>query len=262
VAGEIEASEGPCTVNVTELLGPPGVVIVTALAVAAAVEVIEKLAVTLVSLTTVMPLTVTPPPGTVIAVAPVSPVPVRVTGTTVLRTPVLGAIEVSAGAGGLTTVSVTPVAFPLGVATVIVLAESVAVPVAEQLALTEVAVGVPVIEHVTPVPEAVIAVAPVRSLPVIITASAPAPRTTVVGVMEVSDGPSTVKVTVPLVPPPVVTVTVRAVSAAAAVMTQFALAVVAVVVVTVHVTPVPDTVTAAVPVRLVPVRVTATVVPR
>jgi len=262
VEGANPVSAGPCTVNGTELLVPPGVVIVTALAVAAALDVMAKFAVTLVSLTTVRPVTVTPPPGTVIAVAPVNPVPERVTGTVVPRTPVLGVIEVNTGVAGFTTVSVTPVAFPSGVATVTALAESAAAPVAEQLPFTVVAVGVPVTVQVTPVPDSVMAVAPVRSLPVMTTDSAAAPRTTVAGAIAFSDGPSTVNVTVLLVPPPVVAVTVLVESVAPAVMTQFALAVVAVDAVTAHVTPVPDIVTAVVPVRLVPVSTTGTVVPR
>ena len=65
-----------------------------------------------------------------------------------------------------------------------------------------------------------------------------------------------------LVPPGVVTVTVLDVARASLAITQDALTVVAVgVPVMVQVTPAPDTVTAVAPVRLVPVRVTETVVP-
>jgi len=97
--GEIEVSigAGRPTVNVTVPLVPPGVVTLTVLAVAAAVDGIANVAVTVVAFTTVMPLTVMSPPDTVTAVAPVKLVPVRVTGTLVPLTPVVGAIEVSVG---------------------------------------------------------------------------------------------------------------------------------------------------------------------
>jgi len=92
----------PCgattTVNVTVLLVPPGVVTLTVLAPSAAVAVIVKVAVTVVALD-VMPLTVTPVPDTLTAVAPVRFVPVSVTGTEVPRAPVVGTIAVSVGAG-------------------------------------------------------------------------------------------------------------------------------------------------------------------
>jgi len=54
---------------------------VTVRALSAAPAVIAKVAVAVVSFTTVIPLAVTPLPETVTAVALVRPVPVRVTGT-------------------------------------------------------------------------------------------------------------------------------------------------------------------------------------
>jgi hypothetical protein len=100
--GVIEVSVGGggvLTVNVTALLVPPlvGAVTVTFLAVCAAPAVITKLALTWVSLTTVMPVAVTPVPDTVIALVPVSPVPKRLTGTVVPTSPALGEIDVSTG---------------------------------------------------------------------------------------------------------------------------------------------------------------------
>ena len=68
------------------------------------------------------------------------------------------------------------------------------------------------------------------------------------------------KFTVPVVPIGVVTLTVLVVRKAPFVMAQFAWTVVEVAVTPVHVTPLPDTVTAVAPLRLVPVRVTGTVV--
>jgi len=95
LTGEMEVNVGPCTVNVTALVTPAGVVTVTFLAPVAAPVVMVKVAVTVVSFTALKALTVTPPPDTVTAVAPVRPTPVMVTGTAVPRTPVLGAIEAS-----------------------------------------------------------------------------------------------------------------------------------------------------------------------
>lgn len=88
---------GTVTVKVTALLVPPGAVTVTFLAVAPAPAPITKFAVTELSFTTVMVLTVTPPPDTLTAVVPVSPLPLRVTGTVVPREPETGTIEVSTG---------------------------------------------------------------------------------------------------------------------------------------------------------------------
>ena len=123
--GLIAVSVGPCTVNVTLLLVPPGVVVMlTFLADTVAVSEIVNVAFTVVGFTTVRPLTVTPPPATVIAVAPVRLVPVRVTGTAVPRKPVLGAIEASVGP---ITVNVTVLLVPPGVVTLTFLAVIAAV---------------------------------------------------------------------------------------------------------------------------------------
>jgi hypothetical protein len=75
--------------------------------------------------------------------------------------------------------------------------------------------------------------------------------------------PFTVNVTVLLVPPGVVTLTVLAVWAAVAEIVKFAVTVVAfTTVMALTVIPAPDTFTAVVPVRFVPVKVTETVMPR
>lgn len=85
--GLIVANDGPSTVKVTAGLAavPFGVTTVTLLADKVAVEVIVNVAMTVVSLTTPTPLTVTPVPDTFTADAPVSPVPVMVTFTDVPR---------------------------------------------------------------------------------------------------------------------------------------------------------------------------------
>src|SRR5579863_4252828 len=99
--GAIEVNVGGpglTTVNVTALLTPPGAVTVTFLAEPVAVAAMMKLAVTVLSLTTVTPLTVMPPPETAIAVVPVSPDPVKVTGTAAPpRTAETGAMLVRTG---------------------------------------------------------------------------------------------------------------------------------------------------------------------
>jgi hypothetical protein len=114
---------------------------------------------------------------------------------------------------------------------------------------------------VMPVP-AVTLVAPVKSTPVRVTLLIVWPRRPTLGLTDVSAGAFTVKVTALVVPMGVVTVTFRAVVPAPDEMTKFAVTVVALVLVMVAVTPVPDTVTAVAPVKLLPVRVTATVLPR
>ena len=94
-------------------------------------------------------------------------------------------------------------------------------------------------------------------VPVIVTGTA-VPRAPEFGAIPVSAGPTTVNVTAVLVPAGVVAVTFLALRVAPVVMVKFAVTVVSFT----TVTPEPDTVTAVVPVRWVPVRVTGTVVPR
>ena len=104
VFGAIENSPagGTVTVNVTALLVPPGPVVVTFLAPAVAPGEKAKVAVIVVSLTTVMPETLTPLPDTLTEVVPVKPVPVSVTAIglgvpKVPRIPDTGVIDVSTG---------------------------------------------------------------------------------------------------------------------------------------------------------------------
>src|SRR5262249_32179112 len=123
-----------------------------------------------VSFTTVRGPTVTPPPDTVIAVAVSSRVPVMVTGTVVPFTPVLGAIEVSVGVGGLTTVNVTALLVPKPDVTTATLRA----PRGALVALAKVAVTVPSFTTATlltviPDPETVTPVAVPRWLPVRVT---------------------------------------------------------------------------------------------
>ena len=86
-------------------------------------------AVIVVEFTTVKPLMVVPPPDTLIEVAPVRLLPVKVTGTAVVPVvgcvPELGLIEVSVApvAAEAATVNVTE-ACPVGVVTVTALAEA------------------------------------------------------------------------------------------------------------------------------------------
>lgn len=116
--------------------------------------------------------------------------------------------------------------------------------------------------RVTPPPSPVSPVAVLKFVPVRVTGTASVPVAGCVaafGVIEVSVGPSTVKLVVVELPfVAVTTVTVRAVSAAAVVIVHSALTVVAVGagVVIEQVTPVPETAIDVAPARLVPDRVT------
>jgi hypothetical protein len=170
--GLIAVSVAPSTVNGTLLLVPPPVVMVTFLAVSAAVAEMVKVAVAVVGLRTEKPLTVTPAPETVTVVAPVKFVPVKVTGTAVPRTPVGGAIEVNVGAGGTTTVKVTALLGPPGAVTVTFLAVPAAPAVMVKVALTWLSLTTVRPLTVTPPPGTVIAVVPVRPLPKRLTGTA------------------------------------------------------------------------------------------
>jgi len=157
------------TVNVTLLLVPLGVVTVTFRAPRAAVPPMAKLAVMEVELATVTPLTVTPVPDTLTALAPVRLVPVRVTGTVAPCMAAAGLIAVSVGAETIITVNVTLLLVPLGVVTVTFLAPVAALPPMARLAVTEVALTTLILLAVTPVPDTLTALAPVRLVPVSVT---------------------------------------------------------------------------------------------
>jgi hypothetical protein len=250
-------------VNVRVLLVPSDVVVtLTFLAVSEAVVVIINVAVTVVSLTTVRLLYVTPEPDTVILVAPVRPLPVRVTGTLVPRVPELGAIVESTGPD---TVNVWVLLVPPGVVTLTVLALIVAVAKIVNVAVTVVSFTTVRPLYVTPVPDTVIVVAPVKPLPESVTGTL-VPLTPVAGVIEASVGAAgltTVNVSVLLVPPGVVTLTVLALAVAVAEIVNVVVTVVELTTVTVPtVTPGPDTAT-VVPIgpKFVPVKVTGTAAP-
>lgn len=160
--GVIEASVGPVTVNVSGLLAPPSVVTVTFLAVRPAVAVIVKVAVTVVSLTTVKLLTVMPAPTPLIADVVNRLVPVKVTGTLVPREPNVGLMELSAGAAGLLTTKDTLLLVPFVVVTETVLVVSAAVVEIANVAVTVVSLTPVTLLTVTPVPETLTPVAPVK----------------------------------------------------------------------------------------------------
>jgi hypothetical protein len=264
--GLIETSVAPWTVNGTVLLvPPPGTVMLTVLADSVAPVLIVKVAVAVVGLVTVKPLTVTPVPDTVTAVAPVRLVPVKVTGTLVPRTPVAGAIEVSVGTGRPITVNVTVLLVPPGALTVTFRAEAVALPEIAKVAVTVLSFTTVRPLTATPPPGTLMAVVPVRPLPTRVTATLAA-RLPEAGVIEVSAGPFTVNGTVPLVPPGVVTLMVRAPSAALEKMLMVAVIVVEFTTVTpVTVIPLVGAATFTVvpaAVKFMPLKVTGTLVPR
>src|SRR5664279_414123 len=106
---------GLMMVKPTVLVVPPGAVTETFRVVKLAVAAMVNVAVTVVSFTTARLLTVTPLPETFTAVAPVRPLPVKVTGTAKPRTPEVGLIDVRDGAS---TVKVTLLPVPPVVVTV------------------------------------------------------------------------------------------------------------------------------------------------
>lgn len=112
VLGVIEVSVGVAGVIIEKLSGllvPTGVVTVTFRAVSPAFGAMIKFTVTVLSLTTVKPLTVTPPPVMFTAVAPVRFVPVRVAATVVPRAPSIGEIDASVGIGAAIWNSMAPI---------------------------------------------------------------------------------------------------------------------------------------------------------
>jgi hypothetical protein len=267
VFGAIEVSVGTVTVNGTELLVAPVVVTVTVLAPNPALAEIAKLAVTVVSFTTVIPLIVTPPPDTVIAVVPVRPVPVRVTGMVAPRVPVFGAIEVNVGFITVTVNGTELVVAPPALVTVRrVLLPRVAVAEIVKVAVTVVSFTTVTPFAVTPtLPVTLIFVAPVSPVPVRVTATV-LPREPVFGAIEVNVGPVTVNGTELLVAPPGLVTASRVLlpRVAVAEIVKVAVTVVSFSTVTpLAVTPtLPVTVIAVVPVSPVPVRVATTVLPR
>jgi len=277
--GETEASTGPSTVYVAGPLVPPGVVTVILLGPIVAVDDVLKVAVMVVALTTVTPVTVRPFAGaTTLTVDPaVKLLPVSVTATGlaaagVRRNPEAGEIEVRIGVPGATIVNVTALVLaPEAVVTVTFLAVSAAV--AEIVKVASIVVSFTTVKLVTvtplpppppPPPDTLTAVAPVRPVPVSTTAWV-VPRAPVLGMIEVNPlaaVPVTVKVTALLLPPGAVTVTFLALAVAPAEIVN--VAVTEVLLTTVRALtamPPPDTLIAVVPVSPVPVSVTATAVP-
>jgi len=159
-------------VNSTALVGPIGVVTVTDLAVRAAPAEIVNVAVTVLSFSTVTPVTVTPPPDTLTAVAPLSPAPLSVTGTLVTRWPDVGVIDTRFAP---VTVNVTLPVVPPDVVIETFLAVSAAVFEMVKVAVTVVAFTGTRLLTLTPVPDTLIDCAPDKFAPVRVTLTV-APR--------------------------------------------------------------------------------------
>jgi hypothetical protein len=195
--GLIAVSLAPCTVKGTALLAAAAPATVTVTLWAAVVEApaeMVKVAVNVVELVTVTPLTVMPPPETATVVSPFMKfVPVSVTGTAVLRTPVGGATEVNVGVAGIVTVNATVLLTPPGAVTETVLAVPAAPAVIVKVVVISVSLTTVIGPTVMPPPATVTAVVPVKPLPKMLTGTAaPCPRTADVGAIDVSTGPSTV----------------------------------------------------------------------
>ena len=266
VVGVIENSPagGTVTVKVTALLVPPGAMTVTFLAPAVAPAEMLSVAVTVVSLTFVKPVTVMPLPETLISTVPVNPVPVSVTGKPVVpRLAEAGTIEVSIGpviANGRVLLA------PPAVTTPIFTEPSAALKVLVMVAVMVVLLTTTTLLIVTPGAAGVTTtVAPVtKFVPVSVTLCA-WPRNSDAGEMDVNvgaGGAMTVNVPAFVVPAGVVTVTFLAPNVAFGAMVKVAVTVVAFTAVTaLTVIPVPLTFTALARAKLVPVMVTFTTVP-
>jgi hypothetical protein len=189
--GVLKVTVAPVTLKGTVCVEVPfGVVTVTFLVVVSEAPLVTaQLAVTWILEVATTLVQVMPPPLMATAVAPVMLVPARVTGTVVPRTPVLGVIDVSVGGGGAVTVNVRGllVAPPASV-TVTFLAFAVAVAAMFSVAVTVVSFTAVKPLTVMFIPDTFTAVAPVRPRPVMVTGTA-APRTPVLGAIEVSPIP-------------------------------------------------------------------------
>jgi hypothetical protein len=254
------------TVNAAVLVAdPPAVVTVTLRALSVAPLVITKLAVIVVLFTTVTPEVNTPVPEIAIVLPKVKFVPVSVTATIAPRAPLFGEIDVSVGAGGATIVNGTAFELVPSDVTVTLRTPSVAVEDMVSVAVTLVpSVAGVTPETVTPPPDTLIEVTGLSPVPARVTATA-VPRAPLLGEIEVSFGAGgavTVKFTVPVVPPAVLTCTGRVVCTAFTAIAKFAESVPSAFSVTpVAVTPPPLMITCEFRRKLVPVRVTETVDP-
>jgi len=166
---------GLASVNVKGLLVPPEVVTVT-FRVAGFIEAfgaMVNVAVSCVGLVTLTPVTVTPLPAATVVAPAMKFVPVRVTVNGALpRVPPVGLIAPNVGAGGVVTANTTAFVAPIGVVTV-----TFRLPVPAFAVMVSVLVAVvPLLLTtgtlaVTPVPETLTAVAPVKLAPVKVTAT-------------------------------------------------------------------------------------------
>lgn len=178
----------------------PGTVTVTVLAVNDALWPIAQLAVTVVE--AAVPVTTTPvqvmlPPFIATAFAPNRLLPLMVTGTIVPRTPDVGLMPVSVGTGAVT-VNVTVLVVPSGVVTLTVLVVVAAVEAMVKTATTWESLTTPMSLTVTPVPDTLIADAPVRCVPLSVTFTnvgfvGELPRRPEFGMIEVRVGLTTVR---------------------------------------------------------------------
>jgi hypothetical protein len=157
----------------------------TFLVLRVAEDAIVNVAVTVVSFTTERLVQVTPEPEMVIAVAPVSPLPVRVTGTLVPRPPEAGEIAVNVGPN---TVNVSAALVPPGFLTVTFLAPAAAVLEIVNVAVIVVEFTTLVALTVTPDPDTATVVPVVVKLAPVSITEITVPRTSERGATEVSVG--------------------------------------------------------------------------
>lgn len=181
--------------NGIALLVPPTVWTVTFLVLRLAKPAILKVAVTVVEFTTVMPVTVMPPPLTAMVVpVVVKLLPVSVTANALPpRAWSLGVIDVSVGGGGVVTVKFTvPVVIPPVVTLTALTAGAVAVAAMVKVAVIDVGLETVTLLTEIPLPAGTFTVDPSveKLVPVRVTDTL-LPRTPVFGAIEVSVGGGT-----------------------------------------------------------------------
>jgi hypothetical protein len=255
----LDRDGGASTVKGTVLVGPLGVVTLTFLVDGVAFAATMNKAVAVLSFVTLNRITVTPLPTPFSPVAPVRPEPFRVTWKRLPRAAEAGVIDVNVA--GTVTLKLTVLVVAPGTLTLTVLAPVVAVPAIPNVAVTVVSFTAVNAVTVIPVPDTFKDVAPVRPAPVNVTGTL-VPRSPAFGLIDESTSLVTVKVTVLLVPPGVVTLTVLDVAPAFPAIVNVAVIVVSFTTfIPLTVTPVPDTLIAEASLRPVPESVTATTVP-
>jgi hypothetical protein len=188
--GLIEVTVGTdwFTVKVTDVVLYPGVSTATLFAPISALDAMVKTAVISVELTTMTSLTLTPMAPTKTVAGETKFVPVKITGTVVPVSPLLGLIDVKVGAGGAMAKLTAPLV-PPAVVTVTPPIPAAAFPAIANMAVIWVEFTTLTLLTVTPaMPTFTVAVAPgIKFVPVNVTGTVD-PAGTLLGLIDVSVG--------------------------------------------------------------------------